>query len=201
MQSMYPSNIEIDPPVRVARWRPLVNWILILPLEIWMYFLSFGQFVAVAVAWFALMFTGQMPENLGNYILGVMRYDLRVGAYLFGWAEKYPGFRVHAGYVDPGNYESILYCARPLKRRRLTVFFRGFMVFPHLIVMMILLIPLEVALFIAWFAVLIVGRWPKGLQNFSIDILRWNYRVVTYWYLLTDVYPPFGLHPGGERRD
>ena len=166
MQSMYPSNVEIDPPDRVARWRPLVNWILIIPLEIWMYFLALGQFVAVTVAWFALMFTGKMPENLGNYIIGVMRYGLRVAAYLFGWANKYPGFRVYAGYVDPGNYESILYCARPLQRRRLTVFFRGIMVFPHLIVLMVLMIPLEVALFIAWFAVLILGRCPKVFRIF-----------------------------------
>jgi hypothetical protein len=50
------------------------------------------------------------------------------------------------------------------------------------------------AAIIAWFAILFTGRYPKGLFNFVVGVLRWNYRVDAYAFLLsTDKYPPFSL--------
>ncbi len=48
-------------------------------------------------------------------------------------------------------------------------------------------------LFVAWFAVLFTGRWPEGMRNFVVGFFRWSTRVNAYYYLLTDVYPPFSL--------
>lgn len=46
-----------------------------------------------------------------------------------------------------------------------------------------------------FFAVLFTGRWPEGMRNFLVGCSRWSTRVSAYFYLMTDVYPPFSLEP------
>ena len=49
---------------------------------------------------------------------------------------------------------------------------------------------------IAWFAVLINGRYPRFLFDFFVGFLRWNNRVTAYGFVLTtDQYPPFRMRP------
>lgn len=78
-------------------------------------------------------------------------------------------------------------------RNRLTIFFRIFMVIPHLIALFFVGIAACVVYIIAWFAVLFTGKWPTGLRDFIIGITRWQTRLNAYMYLLTDEFPPFGL--------
>jgi hypothetical protein len=78
-------------------------------------------------------------------------------------------------------------------RNRLTVGFRLILVIPQLIALALLGIAEAVVLLIALFAVLFSGRWPAGLCEFTVGVLRWWLRVETYLLLLTDEYPPFTL--------
>jgi hypothetical protein len=51
------------------------------------------------------------------------------------------------------------------------------------------------AIVIAWFAILITGRYPRGLFNYVVGVFRWSIRVSAYMYLLaTDQYPPFSMN-------
>ena len=51
-----------------------------------------------------------------------------------------------------------------------------------------------VAIVVAWFAILITGRYPRGLFDFVVGVSRWTVRVYAYAFLLvTDQYPPFSL--------
>lgn len=45
---------------------------------------------------------------------------------------------------------------------------------------------------IAWFAILFTGRYPRGMFDFVVGMIRWQMRVNAYLFLLTDTYPPFG---------
>ena len=48
------------------------------------------------------------------------------------------------------------------------------------------------AIFIAWWAILFTGRYPKGLFEFAAGYVRWTVRVYSYWGLFfNDKYPPF----------
>jgi len=78
-----------------------------------------------------------------------------------------------------------------LKRSRLTVFFRGILVIPHLIWLSLWGIVVFFAVIISWFATLFTGTTPIGLHNFIAQYLRYAVQVYGYLLFLADPYPGF----------
>jgi hypothetical protein len=70
--------------------------------------------VASLVGWLTIVLAGRRPESLGDDSVAVLRYQWRVVTYLYGLSDSYPGFRVVAGYVDPGDAPALLYSAARL---------------------------------------------------------------------------------------
>ena len=79
------------------------------------------------------------------------------------------------------------------KLSRLTTFFRPLMVIPQWIVLYFIGIAASVVIFIAWWAILFTGRYPRWAFNFVAGYVRWYTRVTGYYCLLTDKYPPFSI--------
>ncbi|HEX9635608.1 MAG TPA: DUF4389 domain-containing protein [Candidatus Limnocylindria bacterium] len=89
-------HLEIDyPDVErdLNRWLPLVKWLLAIPHYVVLIVLWLAAIVAVVLAWFAILFTGRYPRSLFDFVVGVGRWSLRVGAYAFLLVtDRYPPF-------------------------------------------------------------------------------------------------------------
>jgi hypothetical protein len=105
MDDRYPSTDEEqsvhldfpypDVPRELNRWLPLVKWFLAIPHYLVLFFLGIAAFVAVVIAWFAILFTGRYPRSLFDFVEGVIRWSNRVTAYaLILVTDRYPPFRL-----------------------------------------------------------------------------------------------------------
>ena len=84
----YP-NVQKD----LNRWLPLVKWFLAIPHYVVLLVLIFVAMGGTIVAWFAILFTGQYPKGIFDFVVGVGRWCNRVNAYAFLLTtDKYPPF-------------------------------------------------------------------------------------------------------------
>ena len=72
---------------------------------------------------------------------------------------------------------------------------KWFLAIPHYVVIFFLWIAFVVLTVVAFFAILFTGKYPKGIFDFNVGVLRWTWRVGFYGFsaLGTDKYPPFSL--------
>lgn len=139
------------------------------------------------VAWFAIVFGGRYPEGLWKLATFYLRWRVRATTYLMLLRDEYPPF-------GDGEYPAELAIEMPQgPRDRMTVFFRVFLVIPHLFVLWLLSIVWAFTTAIAWIAILLTGRYPESLYGYALGVFAWGIRVEAYMLLLRDEYPPFTL--------
>ena len=88
----YAVTYEVDYPEELSRWLPLVKWLLAFPHYIVLLLLFIAVSVVYIIAWFAILFTKRFPRGLFDFIVGVNRWNLRVGAYTGLLRDEYPPF-------------------------------------------------------------------------------------------------------------
>ena len=108
----FPATFTFDPPDKVANWRPLVNWLLAIPHFAVLYGLRIlGQVISV-LSWFAIVFTGQLPEAFANVQSMWMRYELRTYTFALFMREEYPPFAfATTPYVVPSTVARLVHAS------------------------------------------------------------------------------------------
>jgi hypothetical protein len=149
--------------------------------------LGAAAMVAAIIAWFAILFTGRYPDGLWKLAAFYLRWRVRAVAYAALLRDEYPPF-------GEGDYPISLALHPPeTERDRLTVAFRVVLAIPHILAVWALGIAWALTTVIAWFSILLTGRYPAALYDFAVGVLRWSIRVEAYLLLLHDEYPPFSL--------
>jgi hypothetical protein len=89
IQLVYPNPADLN------RWLPLVKWLLAIPHYLVLSVLGLAAFFCVLLGWFSILLIGQFPRGLFDFIVGVLRWSLRVSAYAFLLTtDTYPPFQL-----------------------------------------------------------------------------------------------------------
>jgi hypothetical protein len=88
----YPVRLEVDYPPRIARWRPLLHWLMVIPALIGAFVVGILAWFAVIVAWFAILITGRYPQSLFDTVTVALRWSARTTIYSYWMTEEYPPF-------------------------------------------------------------------------------------------------------------
>ncbi|MFF1695458.1 DUF4389 domain-containing protein [Streptomyces sp. NPDC058257] len=190
----YPAQLDLQGTLKIARWRPFVQWLLAIPHLLIAYVLSMLRAVLTFVAFFTVLFTRRVPRPLFDAIAMTFRYEWRVASYVLFLHEEYPPFDFQTAADDDGaDPHTLVTFAYPEQMSRWRPLVKWLLALPHYLVLFALGIAAMAVVTVGFFAVLFTGEYPKGLRDILVGVYRYNLRVQSYVGLLTDTYPPFSL--------
>ena len=135
-----------------------------------------------------IVFRGKYPAWWFSFNLERSRFSARVSVYWHLMTDRYPSTDDPQGVALDFEYPDVE------QLNRILPLVKWLLALPHIVIVYILQVlslPLTV---LAWFLIIITGRYPQGLFNLMVGIQRWSWRVTAYMALLiTDRYPPFRL--------
>ncbi len=138
-----------------------------------------------------IVFRQKYPRWWFDWNLELLRFSNRVGTYLALMDDRYPS-------TDEKQWVTLDFPYPDAKRdlNRWLPLVKWLLSIPHLILLIFLWLAAVLCAIFAWFAILVTGRYPRGLFDFVLGVFRWTNRVVGYAFILvTDEYPPFRLSP------
>jgi hypothetical protein len=204
-ESAYPVTFSVDYPDRpLNRLTTFFRIFTIIPIAIVLALMT-GPWVGweqnpirwvwpVAGVLFAptllmVLFRRKYPRWWFDWNLNLTRFGSRVGAYGTLLTDVYPSTdaeqSVHLEITYP-DAEKDLLPGLPLVK--------WFLAIPHYFVLVFLGIAAGFCIFIAWWAILFTGKFPRAFFDFVVGVGRWGLRVSAYAFILaTDRYPPFSL--------
>jgi len=184
----YPVSFEVDYVERRNRLTAFFRLILAIPIAIWLYLYGIVAYVAIVIAWFAIVITGRYPKALYDFVAGFTRTLALATAYAALLSDPYPPFAAGPDSAYPVRMRF----AGPLESySRLKTFFRALLAIPIAILRYVMNILLEIGAFAAWIVILVTGKLPRGLFDLMVLANSYMARSDAYLFLLTETYPPF----------
>lgn len=210
----YPATLEIDYQDKLSRVTTFFRIILIIPILIVLGLLTSGAeglggtiqmggetfstttnaglgilgslFIVTILL---MLFRHKYPKWWFDFNVALHRFSWRITSYFLVITDRYPSTD-----EDQNVHLDVPYPDAKNELNRFLPLVKWLLAIPHYIVLFFLYLAAFIVLIIGWFAVLITGRYPRGLFNFQVGVLRWSWRVQAYAFVLaTDKYPPFSL--------
>ena len=214
-EDSYPVQFSVEYPESSNRITVLLRPVLAIPIFVLMHLISgdisifdpslydlsqtdnsWDSLLTIAAAlWIApllmIVFRHKYPLWCFDTYLELSRFSSRVAAYLLLLRDEYPSLDEEQAVSVQIEYPNV----RGQLNRFLPLI-KWLLASPHYIVLVVFFIAVVVVTIIAWFAILIKGRYLRGLFKFVEGTIRWWYRVYCYAFMLTtDRYPPFRFRP------
>jgi hypothetical protein len=100
-ESAQPVRLQIEYPEQSSRLLALLALLLFLPKALLlaphiviMWFLGVAALCVTIAGYVAVLFTGRYPRSLFGFLLGFMRWQTRMNAWMWGLTDSYPPFRL-----------------------------------------------------------------------------------------------------------
>jgi Domain of unknown function (DUF4389) len=196
---MYPISYEADFNPTPNRWTTFFRLILAIPWFIVATFWGLLFAFTHLFAWVAVVILGRYPQWLYEFNSGVIRFSIRVSAWIYLQTDVWPPF----GLSDDPNYPIRVNVPPPAaKQSRLKAFFRILLALPVLLVLSYVTTYIQLlAGMLAWLTIVFRGYLPEGLNGMMTFVNSFHTRVLGYIALLTDDYPPIGLEAARASTD
>lgn len=146
------------------------------------YGLFVGAVFLTFLGWFAALFTGRNPFH--EYVAGTLCWYARLTCYLDFVTNEYPPFS-----MNPKSDYPVSVALDQGQLERASVAFRLILVLPALLVSFVVASGLSLLVFVAWFITLISGRLPRSMHDGFKASIRFQYRVLAYFFLVQNRYP------------
>ena len=134
--------------------------------------------------WLVTLATGRPVATLARFLSAYVRYSVHVNSFLYVIANPFPGFVGAAG-----SYPVDVRIGVVGRQSRWITLFRIFLLLPALLFDWGLGGLLLIVGILSWFASLVRGREPAGLQSTGAYAIGYGAQVSSYALLLTDRYP------------
>lgn len=206
----YPARFSVDYPDRpLNRLTSFFRIFVIIPI-----YIVFISLIGVSFTWYSapqpggihyqyatsagilfmplvlmILFRKKYPRWWFDWNLALTRFIFRISSYALLLRDEYPSTdEEQAIHLD------MIYPDAKTQLGRGWPMIKWFLAIPHYFVLSVLAIVVLVCWVIVWVVILFSGRYPKGIFDFTVGVLRWSFRVEAYAFLLiTDRYPPFSL--------
>lgn len=194
----YPVQLHLDADRQIARWRPLVQWLLAVPHLAIAYVLGrYLRGLLTVVTLFTVLFTKRIPRPLFDAIAMTFRYQWRATSYALCLHEGYPPFSFQPTAADDGaDPHAVVTLTYPEHLSRWQPLIKWILAAPHYVVLIVLDVAALFVVIAGFFAVLFTGQYPSWARDYLVGVSRYSLRVQAYIGLLTDHYPPFTLSSG-----
>lgn len=184
---MYPVTYAADYVEQHSRLTTFFRYFMAIPLFVVAFFWLVAAYLAVIVAWFALLFTGRYPEGLYDFVAKAVRFVQRSSSYFYLLTDQYPSF---GGDDDPAYPVRIGIAPAAESYSRVKTFFRYFLAIPVFIMQYLYGIVAGIVVLLSWVVIVFTGKQPQGLHDLLRMAMSYNTKALAYVLLLTEQYPP-----------